>query len=361
MSVLQAADEAEALEQLHQLGCTDGLPVVIPTPQRVERMVLASGLDAEVVLGEMGPLGGAVTVEKVATNAVMAGCLWDYMPLVVAAVQAVLQPEFDLGEVQSTTHSIAPLLIWNGPLAQACEVKSGFGALGPGHRANAAIGRALRLCMINIGGARPGSSDMALLGHPGKFAMCLSEAVEASPFPALSTSFGYSEHDDVVTVLGTEAPHSVMFVHDADNPDSPDRLLRILAGVITNPGSNNIHLRNGSVAVALNPEHARVLAGAGWDRSEIQQRLFDKCRVSKQQIAALNPNFAPRGDSGEEISILPGPDRILIFVAGGEGLYSAVFPSWSAGAHGNRAVHQMVLTGQACEIPGLFRPADQAG
>jgi hypothetical protein len=108
MSVLQAADEAEALEQLHQLGCTDGLPVVIPTPQRVERMVLASGLDAEVVLGEMGPLGGAVTVEKVAANAVMAGCLWDYMPLVVAAVQAVLQPEFDLGEVQSTTHSIAP-------------------------------------------------------------------------------------------------------------------------------------------------------------------------------------------------------------------------------------------------------------
>ncbi len=358
MSLLEAMDEAEALEQLHQLGCTDGLPVVIPTPQRVERMVLASGCDADVVLGEMGPLGGAVTIEKVATNAVMAGCVWDHMPLVVAAVQAILQPEFDLGEVQSTTHSIAPLLIWNGPLARVCGVSSGFGALGPGHRANAAIGRALRLCMINIGGARPGSSDMALLGHPGKFAMCVAEAEHASPFPPLSTSFGYAPGDDVVTVLGTEAPHSVMFVHDADNADSPDRLLRILAGVITNPGSNNIHLRNGSVAVALNPEHARVLAGAGWDRSEIQQRLFDKCRVTKQQITSLNPNFAPRGD-GEEISILPGPDRILIFVTGGEGLYSAVFPSWSAGAHGNRAVHQMVLTDQACEIPGLSRPSDQ--
>jgi hypothetical protein len=108
MSLLEAPDEAAALEQLHLLGCTDGLPVVIPTEERVARMVLASGLDAEVVLGEMGPLGGSVTVEKVAANAVMAGCMWDHMPLVVAAVQAVLQPEFDLGEVQSTTHSIAP-------------------------------------------------------------------------------------------------------------------------------------------------------------------------------------------------------------------------------------------------------------
>jgi hypothetical protein len=353
MDLLEAPDEAAALEALHELGCTDGLPVVIPTPERVERMVLASGLDAEVVLGEMGPLGGSVTVEKVATNAVMAGCLWDYMPLVVAAVQAVLQPEFDLSEVQSTTHSIAPLLIWNGPLAQACEVRSGFGALGPGHRANATIGRALRLCMINIGGARPGSSDMALLGHPGKFSMCLAEAEDVSPFPPLSTSFGYQPTDDVVTVLGTEAPHSVMFVHDADNPDSADRLLRIIAGVITNPGSNNIYLRTGSVAVALNPEHAKVLAGAGWDRAEIQRRLFEKCVLSRDHLKSLNPSFAARGTGDDQVSVLPGPDRILIFVAGGEGLYSAVFPSWSAGGHGNGAVHHMVLTGQACEIPGM--------
>jgi hypothetical protein len=353
MGLLEAADEAVALEQLHQMGCTDGLPVVIPTPERVERMVLASGLDADVVLGEMGPLGGSVTVEKVAANAVMAGCLWDYMPLVVAAVQAILQPEFDLGEVQSTTHSIAPLLIWNGPLAQACEVASGFGALGPGHRANATIGRALRLCMINIGGARPGSSDMALLGHPGKFAMCLAEAEDVSPFPPLSRSFGYQATDDVVTVLGTEAPHSVMYVHDADSPDSADRLLRIIAGVITNPGSNNIYLRTGSVAVALNPEHAKVLAGAGWDRGEVQRRLWEKCTLSREYLKSLNPNFASRGAGGDHVSVLPGPDRILIFVAGGEGLYSAVFPSWSAGGHGNGAVHQMVLTGQACEIPGM--------
>lgn len=352
MAFLEARDEAEALAQLHELGCTDGLPVVIPTSPRVERMVLASGVDADVVLGEMGPLGAVATVEKVAANAVMAGCDPDHMPLVVAAVQAVLQPEFDLGEMQSTTHSIAPLIIVNGPLGRAVGVQGGFGALGPGHRANASIGRALRLCMINIGGARPGSSDMALLGHPGKFTMCLAEWEEASPFPPLATAWGYEPTADVVTVLGVEAPHSVMFVNDADDPDAPSRLLRVIAGVITNPGSNNLYLRTGAVAVALNPEHARVLSGAGWDRAEIQARLHAACTVSAQRLRSLNPAFTPRGEASE-ISIIPSPERILVFTAGAEGLYSAVFPSWSAGAHGNVPVHQAVLTDQACAIPGM--------
>ncbi len=143
MALLEATDEAAALAELHALGCTDGLPVVIPTPERVGRMVLASGLDGDVVLGEVGPLGGSATVEKLATNAVMAGCEPDYMPFVLAAMQAMLQPEFDLSEVQSTTHSIAPLVIVNGPLGSITGIASGFGALGPGHRANASIGRAL--------------------------------------------------------------------------------------------------------------------------------------------------------------------------------------------------------------------------
>jgi hypothetical protein len=351
--LLEAHDEAEALVRLHELGCTDGLPVVIPTPERVARLVLAAGLDADVILGEMGPLGGTVTIEKVATNAVMAGCDPDHMPYVMAAVQAVLQPEFDLAEVQSTTHSIAPLVIANGPLAPITGIASGFGALGPGHRANASIGRALRLCMINIGGARPGTSDMALLGHPGKFTMCLAEAENASPFPPLATMWGYDMAADVLTVVGVEAPHSVMFVNDADSPDSPERLLRVIAGVITNAGSNNLYLRSGAVAVALNPEHAAVLHAAGWDRERIQHRLHELCVVSVERLRSLNPAFAPSGDDGDEIHVLRSPEHVLMFVAGAEGLYSAVFPSWSAGGHGNIAVHQPVVTGQACEIPGL--------
>ena len=208
---MEAVDEAAALEQLHELGCTDGLPVVIPTPERVERMVLASGQTGDMSLGVMGPALGIATMEKVAVAAVMAGCTADHMPLVVAAVQAVVDPEFDLTEMQATTHCTAPLIIVNGPARESCGgVASGFGALGPGHRANASIGRALRLCMINIGGARPGSSDMALLGHPGKFTYCLAEDEENSPFPPLHVSRGFAPDDSVVTVIGAEAPPSVV-------------------------------------------------------------------------------------------------------------------------------------------------------
>lgn len=352
MALLSANDEPGAIELLHDLGCTDGLPVVIPTLERVARMVLASGLDADVVLGEMGPLGASVTVEKVAANAVMAGCTPDHLPFVLAAIEAILQPEFDLSEVQSTTHSIAPLIIANGPLAAVTGIASGFGALGPGHRANASIGRAVRLCMINIGGARPGTSDMALLGHPGKFTMCLAEAEAASPFPPLATGWGAGASADVVTVVGVEAPHSVMFVNDADSEDSPERLLRVIAGAITNTGSNNLYLRSGSVVVALNPEHAQVLAGAGWNRASISRRLWELATTTTGVLRSLNPAFAPRGDDNDKVHVLNSPDHVLLLVAGAEGLYSAVFPSWSAGAHGNVAVHQMVVTGQACEIPG---------
>ena len=351
MTLLEAVNESAAVEMLHEMGCTDGLPVVIPTAELVDRMVLASGLDGDAVLGEVGPLGGVATVEKLATNAVMAGCTPDYMPFVLAAMQAVLQPEFDLSEVQSTTHSIAPLLIFNGPLAAITGIASGFGALGPGHRANASIGRALRLAMMNIGGAKPGVSDMALLGHPGKFSMCLAEAEAVSPFAPLSEMWGYPTGTDVVTVLGTEAPHSVMFVNDADDPDSPDRLIRILAEVATNAGSNNLNLRTGSLAIALNPEHANVLAKAGWTRQSIQERLFELCHVSRSRIRSMNAALTPKGADDDLLPVVESPDRFLVFVAGADGLYSAVFPSWSAGAHRNNAVHMPVTTDQACEVP----------
>ncbi|MEO5901423.1 MAG: hypothetical protein ABIR68_15035, partial [Ilumatobacteraceae bacterium] len=259
MSALTAVDEADALEQLHRLGCTDGLPVVIPTRDRVDRCVLATGADPTMSLGVMGPLGAATTIERVATNAVMAGCEPDHMPIVVATLRALLRPEFDLSEAQSTTHSTTPLVVVSGPLAEACGIAGGFGALGPGHRANASIGRAVRLSLMNVGGARPGVSDMALLGHSGKFTMCLTENLDGSPWEPCAVAAGFDPLDSVVTVIGVEGPHSVVFVDDADDPDSPQRLLRVLARAIANPGSNNAFMRTGSVAVAINPDHAAVL------------------------------------------------------------------------------------------------------
>lgn len=347
---LTAADESEALEWLHRQRCTDGLPVVIPTRERVDRLVLASGLDGSLSLGTMGPGGGDATVEKVAANAVMAGCLPDHMPVVLAAVQAVLMPEFDLGEMQGTTHCTAPLVIVSGPARRSAQVADGFGALGPGYRANASIGRALRLVMMNVGMARPGESDMALLGHGGKFTFCLGEAEESSPWRPLHTDWGYQPDQSAVTVVGAEPPHSVIFTNDADDPTSAERLLRTIAAVMANVGSNNAHFRGGAQTVVLNPEHAEVLAAAGLDRDEVKARLADLAVNPAQLLAELNPAFARPGDA-KPVRAVRDPDDIVLLVAGGSGLYSTVMPSWAAGAHMNPIVHQEVVLDQSCQIP----------
>ena len=350
-TLLNAVDESAALEMLHSARCTDGLPVVIPIPDRVARMVLASGLDGDIVLGEMGPQWGAATVEAVAVAAVMAGSLPDHMPVVVAAIRAICQTEFDLAEVQGTTHCIAPLIIVNGPARSACgDIASGFGAMGPGHRANASIGRALRLAMINIGGARPGESDMALHGHPGKFTFCLAEDEEHSPFPPLHTSLGYALDQSVVTVLGTEGPHSVLFTGDADDPESAERLLNTVAAVIANPGSNNSHLGGtAAICVVFNPEHGDVLARAGYTREQVQQVLSERAVTPRSLLAALNPRMLV-GDE-EMIPAVRDPSKILLMTAGGTGLYTMVMPSWCAGPHDNIAVHAEIALDQYCEVP----------
>ena len=351
-AVLQADDEQEALEALHAAPATDGLPVVIPTPARVERMVLASGLDPDMLLGEVGPNQGAATIEKVAINAVMAGCLPDHLPVVIAAEKAICRPELDLTELQSTTHCIAPIILVNGPARHACgPIASGWGALGPGHRANASIGRAVRLIMMNVGGARPGLSDMALLGHQGKFTSCLAEDEENSPFPPLHTSLGYDAGQSVVTVVGTEAPHSVVHVGDADDPSSPNRLLRSLAATIANVGSNNAFFRRGAVLVVLNPDHALTLAKAAMSRADVQDALFGLATNPRHLLRSLNPGFAGQGADDDPVCALRSPDDVLLVTAGGGGLYSMVMPSWGAGPHGNVFVTEAVDLDQACAIP----------
>ena len=351
--LLEAQTESDALEQLHALGCTDGLPVVIPTPARVERFVAASGFEASLQLGVMGPALGAATVEKVAACAVMAGCLPDWMPIVVAAVEAVLDERFDLTEVQATTHCTAPLLIVNGPVRNWCGIESGFGALGPGFRANASIGRALRLTMINIGGGRAGESDMALLGHPGKFTYCLAEAEESSPFEPLHVALGFQVEDSVVTVIGADAPHSVISVADADDKEWPERLLASLATGLANVSTNNAVLRGGAAVVVLNPDHASLLAEFGWDRGRVQERLVELAANPQEVLMQHVPSFAGRTNSAGPVRAFFDPADVLVLVAGGGGLYSVVMPSWCAGPHRNRAVSRRVPYGDVCEVPAF--------
>lgn len=353
---LSAADEYSAMEQLHELGCTDGLPVVVPTLERVARMVLATGYDGDLSLGAMGPNLGDCTIEKLATAAVMAGCLPDHVPVVVAAARAVLDPRFDLTEVQATTHAIAPLIIVNGPARDWCGgIHGGFGALGPGYRANAAIGRALRLAMINIGGGRSGTSDMALMGHPGKFTMCLAEDEGASPFEPMHTTLGFDADQSTVTVLGTDAPHSVMGSVDSDDPTSVDRLLHSFARGFASVTTNNTALSGGQAALAINPDHAAMLARAGLTRTQIRDGVVERAVVSGAELARSAAFMGRTPDPEREYRCFRNPEDLLVFVAGGGGLYSVAFPTWCAGPHLNRAVTVEIEVGQACAIPAFAR------
>jgi hypothetical protein len=204
--------------------------------------------------------------------------------------------------------------------------------------------------MINIGGARPGVSDMALHGSPAKFAFCIAEDEEASPFPPLHTSLGYRAEQSVVTVVGVEGPHSVFFTGDADDPASAEHLLDTIAAVMANPGSNNSHLGGtAAMVVVFNPEHARVLANAGYTRETIQQALAARAVTPRATLARLNTKML-MGD-GDLLPAVRKPANIHLLTAGGPGLYTVVMPSWCAGPHGNIAVHAEIALNQACAVP----------
>lgn len=356
--VLTAASEELAAEALYAAGRSDGLPVVVPTQARVAAMLsCAAGLEPDMALGDLAPSGGRLTVEKAAVNAVMAGCAPEMFPLVIAACEALVDPLFDAGPMQNTTHPVTPLIIVNGPARALYNVNSGIGALGPGARANATLGRAIRLIMINVGGGRPGVGDMASLGSPAKFTCCLAEAEEASPFEPLHVSRGFRPEDSVVTLLGVEGPHSVIFSFD-DAHSSGDQLLKVIGAALANPGSNNIYQGKGMVAVVLNPLHARLLAeDQGWTREEVQARLYGYAAMAREELRSLAGARADSGtQAGDTLRVVQKPTDFLIMVGGDEGgAYSACFPTWGVGEHGNIAVSRKVRTDAFCEIPASLR------
>jgi hypothetical protein len=198
----------DAIELYYAQGWTDGLPVVPPTRAKVHVMVKQSGRAASEVIAELPPQGGKATVERIATNAVMAGCLPEYMPVVLTALEAMLETRFNLRGVLCSTHVSTPLLILNGPIVQALHVNSGHNVFGPGWRANATIGRAVQLALVDIGGAQPGVLDKVTFGHPGKYSDCIAENEAASPWEPLHVERGFQCEDSTVTVYPAEAPHN---------------------------------------------------------------------------------------------------------------------------------------------------------
>lgn len=352
--LLEAADDAAAVEQLHQRGCTDGLPVIVPTPDRVDAMVARVDLDPDLPLGVMGPKFGAATVRAVATSAVMAGCLSDHFPVVVAAVKAVCREEFDLTEVSQTTHCVAPLILVNGPARHDCgPIASGAGVFGPGDRASAAIGRALSLAAINIGGRKPGVTDMAIFSSPGKYSACFAEAEEESPFLPFHVAQGYTADDSVVSLIGVEAPHSLILEPTDDLPADAERLIRVIAGMAAAPGGTNVYCGGkGGFVVVLNPEHAALLHRAGYDRARIAAEVRKYAVMPRDQAKLYYANLMLTEDTARNADAFPAflnDNQIMIVVAGGVGTYSTVFPTWSYAPHGSLPVSEKIDVYPVCE------------
>jgi hypothetical protein len=342
--------EADAIEALYARGVTDGLPVVPPTPARVARAVAATGRPADELIALVPPNYGRATVEKIAVNAVMAGCRPEYLPVVIAAVEAVCDEAFDLHGVSATTNAPAPLVVINGPLRTALGVNCAAGVFGSGWRANATIGRALRLVCVNVGGARPGVISMSTLAHPGRYSYCIGEHEEENPWESLAVEHGFARDESTVAVLAADAP---IGVYDQRSRRAEDLLGTIAPtlGVVANHKLTHW----GDTLLVFSPEHARIVAGEGWTKADVRRFLWERLRRPVRELVPGRdggdglPEHVLRkfADPARETTLVPkfrAPENIKIVVAGGTaGRFSAVVPGWTF-SKGSQLVFRRIRT-----------------
>lgn len=310
----------DPFEALHARGLTDGLPVVPPTPERVVALLEHTSRHPQELVALVPPYGGEATVEKVAINAVMAGCAGPELPILLAAVEAACVEAFALHGVVATTYPAGPVIVVSGPEAERAGMNAGVNVLGQGCRASLATGRALQLLVRNVGGGRPGVDDRATHGQAGKLGVCFPERLDGTaPWPGLAHErLGLRPEETGVTLAALEAPRVVVDQTARD----PERLCRSLALAVESVAAPDWR-RNVDALVLVGPEHGRVFREAGWDRRRVQERLH-----------ALTAEPTPK---------LAGPERLLLAYAGGDaGLFSMVFGSWVAGEMGSVPVSRSV-------------------
>lgn len=331
--VSQVQDDIDLVEYYYERGFTDGLPVVPPTPDKIAAMVEALGGEPQKVEARVPPRWGVLTREVLAVNLVMAGCLPKHAPIVRAAMLALCEPAFNLNGVQATTHMAAPLLVVNGPAAKAAGMNGGCNAFGSGNRANATIGRALRLVMLNVGGAWPGDLDKSTLGSPAKYTYAVCENEAQSPFAPYHVEKGFETADSTVFVIAAEPTHSVVN-HVANDPRG---ILDSMVSAMSTYAHNNA-VMSGHCTVIIGLEHAIDIAKHGWKRADIRSYLWDNARIRFGDIAfehrygkVYNRNLPAwyGRELGSRNPIVPSPDNIHLFVMGGEaGRFSAFIPGW---------------------------------
>jgi hypothetical protein len=334
-------EQVDEFEFFLEKEWSDGFPVVTPTEERIQRMLTGTKRGHEEVIGPIPPGMEIASVRTVAIHALMAGCRPEYLPVVLGATELMLREEFNVNGVQGTMHGVAPMMIVNGPYAVEIGIHGGNGCMGPGFRANATIGRAIRLILMNLGAGIPGVSSMTVFGMPSRYTYSLAENLADSPWESLAASKGYSPVDDVITMAMVESPR---FCFD-DVSDEPGRLLTGIADSMTAMGSWNMHARSDMV-VAMGPQHAAICTNAGMSRGDVHRRL---CELAGRRVRDLKgggnwrreralalPIDVDPDDDDCFIPAIKDPVDLQLIVAGGWGPCTAVCHGWSGGS---RAVH----------------------
>jgi hypothetical protein len=320
----QFTDAHQAIEFYFKQGWTDGLPIVPPTPDLIKKFIGHSGYTSDQIIGEEPVKGRTVTIEKAAINSVMAGCIPEYFPIIIAATKAILESEFCLHGVTASTMGAGVLSIIDGPIVDKLSINSEVSTFGPGHRANATIGRAIRLIIINATGSKSGELDKATLGHPGKYTWCIAENTKGSPWVSLGKEKGFGELKSSITVFAGLSSIQVSNHHS----NTPEGILRSFRDALWATGPNQ-----GEILIVICPEHAKIISDSGWSKNDVKEFLHKMTARPDHEWGA--GSLPPLGNvpSGDTISSATlSPDSYNIIVAGGSaGAFSTVIPMWVAG------------------------------
>ncbi len=335
----QALDYFEAVEYYFQQGLTDGLPVVPPTPDRLAQFLDAATLSPNDVVGTVSVGAIPITAEKVALNAIMAGCLPDYMPVIVAGIEAMVDNEFSLNATAASTSGASHMLVVGGKIVDELGINYGVNMLGPGARANATIGRALRLILMNVCGALPGVLDKSTLGNPGKFTSCIAEDESLTPWPPLRTDYGIPESTDTVTAFACYAP---VQVSDHRSNSAEEVLTRIADAIVAYP----YYARGCEIMVILVPEHLNHILRAGWSKKDVQQLLHEATQRPMDYWRSRPDSGKNEFREGVGLSgVTATPDDFLIIPAGGgAGGFSAFLVSWGSEVDYSRSVTRPLIS-----------------
>jgi len=308
-------------------GWTDGLPIVPPTEDALREFLRCTDRAPREVVAVLPPRQGEATTERIAINAIMAGCQPEYLPVILTAVEALADPAFNLDSIQATTHPVAPLIIVNGPIAKEIGINAGYNAFGQGFRANLTIGRAIRLLLMNVGGGLPGTGDRATQGTPAKIAYCVSENEDATPWESLRVEWDCPADASLVTAIACEGPHNIQDHFSYTGLG----ILKVIAGAMGQAGSNNI-LAGGHPLLSLGPEHAATIARDGYTKRQVKEFLFEHARFSLARLGdEYRTHLIQRGAKDAPDTMVPAvrsADDVTVIVTGGAGKHSCWQPTF---------------------------------